>query len=190
MAKANIARIMQMLDPEECARKYELPNLMARELFRLERDRVDDFDQMMAVCIQYYIHHFRRVIAENGAPTQEMTRGVVWNLLEHHYKGGVQAAFKAATKGINGGLPSVLDAIRDYFLRDQEEQYFNYTIMECVDVMDLDDVQALMRQYLERFGQHIDGQNMPSAAHLVPKYRDVIKAHAQVVRNVRTYIAR
>lgn len=190
MAKANIEKLMQMLDPEECAKKYELPNLMAREAYRLAHEKVETFDQMMEICQQYYLHHFSKVISQSPSPSPEMTRGVVWGILEHHYKGGVEASFKAAAKGLNGGFPGVLDAIRDYFLKEQETQYFDYTVMEGVDVMDLDDIQTLMQQYVERYGRYIDGANMPTAAHLVPKYREVIRAHANVVRNIRTHFSR
>ena len=190
MAKANIERAMQMLDPDECANRYELPNIMARDSFRLEQDRVQTFDELMDVCHRYIIHHLGRVVAENAAPPADQARGLIWNLLEKQYKGGAQAAFKAATKGYNGGLPGILDTIRDFYLKEQEDHYFNHTVMECVDVMDLEDIKALMEQYLRRYGRSLDGENMPTAEFLVSKYRDVIRSHAQIVRNVRTYISR
>ena len=46
MAKADIQRAMQMLDPDTCAEVYELPNLMARESFHLEQERVASFDEL------------------------------------------------------------------------------------------------------------------------------------------------
>jgi hypothetical protein len=190
MAKANINRVMQMLDPEECATVYELPNIMARESFRLEHDRIATFDELMALCIRYYNHHFNRVVAPNVTTPPRIAHGIVWNILENHYKGGIETAFKAGSKGINGGLSGILDSIRDFFLKEQEEQYFNFTVMECVDVMDLEDVQRLMQQYIERYGRPLDGQHMPTAASLVPKYRDVIRAHAHIVRSIRSRISR
>lgn len=185
MPKADIGQVMAMLDPEECARVYELPNIMARESFRLQTERVENFDEMMGVCVRYYVHHFGRVLVQNVAPPDEFVRGTVWELLEHHYEGGAEAAHKAATRGLNGGIPGVLDVIRDYFLKEQENQYFDHVIMECVDVMDLEDIETLMSQYLQRYGRYLDGGHLPSAAYLVPKYRDIIKAHAQIVRSIR-----
>ncbi|GEM_PF-2413167 len=190
MAKANIARAMAMLDPEECARRYELANYMARETFHLQQDRVQSFDELLDICARYYVHHFQRVVAANALPPAEFVRGTVWEMLEKDYRGGAQAAYVAAAKGLNGGLPGVLDSIRDWFLKDQEERYFNHTVMECVDVMDLEDIETLMSQYLERYGRHLDGNNMPSAKYLVMRYREIIRAHAQVVRNIRTHFSR
>lgn len=190
MGKANIQTAMAMLDPDKCAEVYELPNIMAREAFRLQQARVATFDEMMDVCVRYYIHHFKAVISQQGAPTAEYARGMVWELLEHHYQGGIEAAHRAATRGINGGLAGVLDALRDFFLKDQEEKYFSHTLMQCVDVMDLQDIRALMEQYLQRYGRYLDGQHIAGAEFLVPKYRDVIKAHSQIVRRIRTNFGR
>jgi len=186
MAKANIERALQMLDPEECAIRYELPNIMARDSFHLERERVDNVDEFLDVCIRYYTHHFNRVYVAEGAPPPDLTRGRLFNILEHNYRGGFEASCKSALRGVNAALSGVLDSIRDYFLKDQEEHYFNYAVMECVDVMDLDDIKALMEQYVERYGRYLDGGHMPTAEYLVPKFRQVIKAHAQVVHNVRS----
>ncbi len=190
MAKANIQRVMQMLDPEECAREYELPNAIARDTFRIERYTVDDFDQLVDIVLAYYVHHFRAVVAPNAEAGVPLTRGLVLRLLDEHYRGGREAAFQAASKGFDGAIPGVLDAIRDSFLKEQEAQYFEYTVMECVDIMDHDDIRTLMEQYLQRYGRHLDGEHMPSAEYLATKYREVIKAHANIVRNVRTRISR
>ena len=190
MAKANIQKVMEMLDPDKCAEVYELPNIMARENFRLESSRVASFDDFMAICQGYYVHHFNRVVVEGGAPPEEFLRGQIWEILDRNSRGGIEAAYKAASRGINGGLSGVLDSIRDYFVKDQEEKYFNYTIMESVDVMDLDDIKTLMTQYLQRYGRHLDGDNLPSADYLVQKYREVLKSHAQIVRSIRTQFGR
>jgi hypothetical protein len=190
MAKANIQRAMQMLDPDTCAEVYELPNLMARESFRLEQERVANFDELIDLCCRYYLHHFHRVLAPNVDPPDDYLRGFVHDILEHGYKGGREAAFQAATRGLNGGLPGVLDAIRDHFMKEHEERYFSHAVMESVDIMDLEDVEELMNQYLQRYGRHMDGDHMPSARYLVTKYRDVIKAHSQIVRNMRINFGR
>ena len=89
MAKANIQTAMAMLDPDRCAQAYELPSIMARESFRLQQDRVATFDEMMALLVRYYIHHFRAVIAQQAAPSAEYARGQVWEILDHHYQGGI-----------------------------------------------------------------------------------------------------
>lgn len=190
MPKANIQTAMAMLDPDRCAQVYQLPNIMAREAFRLQQDRVANFDEMMDLLVRYYIHHFRAVIAQQAAPTVDYARGVVWEILDRHYQGGIEAAYRAATRGINGGLAGLLDAIRDYFLKDLEDKYFSHVIMQCVDVMDMQDIKTLMEQYIQRYGRYLDGQNIASAEFLVPKYRDVIKAHSQIVRNIRTHFGR
>jgi hypothetical protein len=188
MAKANIDMAMQMLDPNECAERYELPNVIARDTFQLDRHRIETFDQMIEICIRYYTHHFNHVIVANGAPPEHMTRGLVLNLLIHHYRGGLEVAFNAATHGVNGGLPSVLDAIRDYFLKEQEEAWFNNVITEVVDMMDIEDIRTLMRQYIDRYGRYIDGDNAPNPDFLVPKYKQVIKAHASILHMYRDQI--
>lgn len=190
MAKANIRQAMTMLDPEECARVYELPNIMARETFRLDRIQVNTFDELIALCSRYYVHHWRRVICDGVTPPIEHVHGALWDIIDHGFSGGREAAFKAAQRGLNGGLPAVLDAIRDHFLKEQEKQYFDHVLMEAVDVMDLEDIESLMRQYLERYGRHMDGENLQSARFLVPKYREVIRAHSQIVRNIRTHFGR
>ena len=186
MGKANIQRIMEMLDPDECASVYEIPNIMARESYRLERARIEDFDEFMDLCKGYYVHHFNLVVVENGAPPEQFLKGLVWDILERTNKGGIEAAYKSASRGINGGLSGVIDSIRDHFIKDQEEKYFNYTLMEGVDVMDLNDIKALMSQYLQRYGRHIDGDSLPSADFLVPKFREVLQSHAQIVRSIRS----
>jgi len=185
MAKADIQRALTMLDPATCAQVYELPNIMARESFNLQQDTVQDFDSLMVICIRYYQHHFRAVMATEPTVPEEFADGKVWEILDGSYQGGVEAAYRAAHQGLNGGLAGVLDAIRDYFLKDQENHYFTHTIMESVDVMDLDDIKTLMQQYLQRYGRHLDGDNLPSAEYLVMKYQDVIRNHAAIVRNVR-----
>lgn len=190
MGKADIQRVMQMLDPDECAARYELPNIMARESFRLDVEVVESFDQMIEICARYYTHHFNAVIVENGARDLDFLKGEVWHLLDRHYQNGAQAAYKAARTGMNGGLPGVLDTIRDWFLKDMEDKYFNYTLMESVDVMDLQDIRELMRQYHERYARHIDGGNMPDPDYMVMNWRDIIKAHAQWIKAVRTQYGR
>jgi len=109
--------------------------------------------------------------------------------LQYAYTAAPRAP-RICTKLMRCKIKVLLDAIRDWFLKDQEERYFNHTVMECVDVMDLEDIETLMRQYLERYGRHLDGNNMPSAKYLVPRYREVVRAHAQVVRNIRTHFSR
>jgi hypothetical protein len=47
-----------------------------------------------------------------------------------------------------------------------------------------------MEQYLQRYGRYLDGQHIAGAEFLVPKYRDVIKAHSQIVRRIRTNFGR
>ena len=64
MGKANIQTAMAMLDPDRCAEVYQLPNIMAREAFRLQQDRVANFDAMMDLCMRYFIHHFKAVISQ------------------------------------------------------------------------------------------------------------------------------
>ncbi len=186
MGKANIQKVMEMLDPDNCAEVYELPNIMAREAFQLESPRVESFDEFMEVCQRYYVHHFNRVVVEHGTPPEEFLRGQVWEIVDRTTQGGIEAAYKAGARGLNGGLSGVLDSIRDYFIKDQEDKYFNYTIMEGVDVMDLDDIKALMTQYLQRYGRHLDGDNLPAPDYLVQKYKEVLKSHAQIVRSIRT----
>ena len=190
MAKANIQTALAMLDPDRCAEAYELPNIMAREAFRLEQERVANFEAMLEICVRYYEHHFRRVMAGAQPPPREFVQGFVWDILEHHYQGGAEAAYRAATHGTSGGLAGVLDAIRDKFLQDQETLYFDHTILEAVDVMDWDDIKTLMQQYLQRYGRHLDGNNLPSAELLAPKYRELIRSHAQIVRNIRSHYGR
>ena len=127
MGKANIQRVMEMLDPDRCAEVYELPNIMARESFQLENSRISTFDEFMEIATRYYIHNFNQVVVENGAPPDHLLYGEVWHLLNQS-RGGIDAAYKSATRGINGGFSGVLDTIRDSFIKDQEEKYFNYTL--------------------------------------------------------------
>lgn len=190
MAKADIQKAMNMLDPEECARVYELPNLMARENFRLGRDRVGDFDSLMELLIDYYIHHFRKVVVDSDAMDRNFAKGFVYDIVNKRFKGGMESAYRAANTGIDGGLPAVLDCVRDHFLEEQEERYFNYTLMEAVDLMDLDDIKTLMEQYLERYGRHLDVGETQSPEFLVPRFQEVLKTHAQVVRHIRRSIGR
>jgi hypothetical protein len=163
---------------------------MARESYNRGKATVESFDEMMDEAVQYYNYHFSKVVCAGVTPPPDMTRGNVWHLLEQHYKGGIQAAARAAMRGLNGALPSIYDCIFEYFLKDQEEHYFNHVIMECVDVMDLDDIKELMQQYIQRYGRYLDGENMPRAEYLVPMYRDVIRNHAAIVENIRMRYAR
>jgi hypothetical protein len=189
MGKANVDVAMRMLDPEECSSRYILPNIMARERYHLAKDRVETFDEMMDIAVGYYNHHHSLVVCKGVTHSPEMARGFVWKILEQSFRGGLEAACKAA-RGLGLGLPSVLDCIRDHFMKEQEEHYFNHVIMECVDVMDLEDIKALMQQYLQRYGRYLDGENMPRAEYLVPKYREVLKQHARIVENVRMNFGR
>jgi len=193
MAKANIQRVMEMLDPEVCARTYELPNIMAREAFETPTEPVRDFDHLIDIAGEYYLHHLRRVIGNpNYDPeyTQTFARGMVFDIIDKGFPGGREAAFKAATRGMAGGLPAILDCIRDHFMKQQEQQWFEHTILESVDIMDLEDIEALMQQYLNRYGRHLDGENMQSARFLTMKYREILRAHAQIVRQVRLQYGR
>ena len=187
---ANVEQVMAMLDPDRCAEVYELPNTMARESFRLGQDRVENFNELIDIAASYVLHHMSATIAPMTDPPMDHVRGMTWNMLEHHYRGGAEAAYKAASRGFNGGLSGVLDAIRDYYMKDQEEKYFDFVLMEGCDVMDWGDRTELMRQYLTRYGRFLDGDNMASAEYLATKYKEVIKAHADIVRNVRMQYGR
>lgn len=190
MGKADVEVAMRMMDPEECSRRYIMPNIMARENYTKGKATVQSFDEMMNEAVQYYNYHFSKVVCEGVTPPVDLTRGNVWHLLEQHYQGGIQAAARAAMRGLNGGLPSIYDCITEYFSKEQEEQYFNHVILECVNVMDLDDIKELMQQYIQRYGSYLDGANMPKAEYLVPHYRDVIKQHAKIVEHIRMRYAR
>jgi hypothetical protein len=189
MGKANVDVAMRMLDPAECSSQYILPNIMARERFQLTKDRVETFDELMDTGVEYFMHHCSQVVFRGITIKPEMARGSVMKILEQSYQGGLEGACRAG-RGLGGGLPSVLDCIRDHFMKEQEEAYFNETVMQCVNIMELDDIKELMSQYLQRYGRYLDGDNMPSAEYLVPKYREVLKSHAKIVEHTRMQFGR
>jgi hypothetical protein len=189
MGKANVDVAMRMLDPAECSSQYVLPNIMARERFQLTKDRVETFDELMEIAVQYFNHHHSQVVCKGVKHPPELARGFVMKILEQSYQGGLEGACRAG-RGLGGGLPSVLDCVRDHFMKEQEANYFNEVIMLCVDVMDLDDIKSLMEQYVRQYGRYIDGENMPKAEYLVPKYREVLKSHSKIVEHTRMQFGR
>ena len=186
MPKANIRLVMEMLDPERCALEYEIPNYMARETFSLRDLRVRNGPELLEVCKRYYVHHYRTV-NHDVTPEPDAVDGEIYRILER-FPGGRDAALALAKGGFGGGVGEVLNAIRDRFIKEHEDNWFNHSIMEAVDIMDLEDIETLMEQYVRRYGRHMDPRP-PSAKYLVLKYREVIKAHAQIVRKIRTYFS-
>jgi hypothetical protein len=186
MPSANIQRLLELIDPSRTSVNIEQPNHLAREQYPLKKITVDDYDEFLAIAVDYYRHHIRQVMGRTNIGDEE-AYGEVRRILDSGQQGGMQTAYASARTGMNGGMSSVLNTLRDYFIQLAEDQYFNHAFLTCVNEMDDEDVEKLMQQYIER-NRGFMGQEQAEvrARQLARNAREIIRSHVAYAKRIRT----
>jgi len=186
MPTANLDKLLALVDPGRLALEIEQPNHLAREQYHLKRMIAHDFDEFLSLAVDYYRHHASQVMGRNNIRDEE-AYGEVRRILDSSHQGGLQTAYVAARTGINGGMPAVLNSIRDAFIQEAEEQYFNHAFSTCVNEMDDEEVERLMQQYIQRNRAFLGQQQAEiRARQLARNARDIIRAHVAYAKKVRS----
>lgn len=189
MRKANLVKILELLDEENIAREVGFLFDVAREIYEIKYWVVSDVDQFYDEITSFYQHMHCIAVSHGGEVVPVwMARGFALNILDSAFSqiGGYGGAYSLASSGIRGGIRSSLDAICEHLRKEGEETYIDYVVTSYVDVTDFDDRTELMRQYLSRFGRNLPpGARARTAAELAVNPKDIIKIHLKVIQSIR-----
>lgn len=193
MRRANLSMILKELDPENISYKVSRIHDAMRELYVVQRITVQNFEEFMEEITKFYQHQFSAVISGGHVDVPDwIASGFAREIVDKAFSrlGGLEGAYMIASKGIEGGLRTVIDSIYKAIKEQQEEQYINHVLITYVDPLDWDDRIELMRQYLNRFGRSLpEGARIKSPEELAANYEEIIKLHMKALQSIRTRIA-
>jgi hypothetical protein len=182
---ADLDTLLRALNPDVWYEKVERKHLEARASYRLTAIKVDSYAQFKRILADYYAYHGH---SSGWIPIpldQDWSERSAMEALQSHYPGGLNTAYDAARKGLNGGLSRVIDTLRDAFIQTTGDAYLAYAIRKSARAEDFDDLTQLMTQYHQRFKHALDSETAkcPPIA-MVSHLEQVIKNHLQSSREM------
>lgn len=185
-------KILGFLDPRTRAMLVSVKHDEARETFPLQKQTVDNEKEFRKVITDYYKWQFRAIVPNAEVP-DDFAGPFAWSLVEKAYghKGGMEAAFRAAKIGVDGGLSGVLNAIHMQMKKQQEEAYINHVLHSVIDSLDWNQRVELMREYLGRFAGHLSPATKPkSAEELAANWEELIKMTVELLDSLQRSVGR
>lgn len=183
-----LMRVLNKLDPDHIATVVERAHNLARDTFSLDSDRVSTHAEFYDKVTRYYKHHYAHTITGGVDLPDDLVHSEVRRLLEQAYQdyGGYEGAYNNARKGRSGGMQAVLTAIATGLRQQHQQQYVAHVFFTEVDPMDYDEIVALMREYLDRFGGLMSPADRARSPHdLARNYDTIIRSHARHMGMIR-----
>ena len=187
-----LGKILGFLDPRTMAMLVSVKHDEARETFPLQKMTVENVQAFRTVTTEYYKWQFRAIVPNAELP-DDYAGPYAWSLIQKAYghKGGVEAAFRAARFGVDGGLSGVLNAIHMQMKKQQEEAYINHVLHSVIDPLDFDQRVELMREYLGRFANQLSPATKPkSAEELAANWEELLKMTVELLDSLQKNLGR
>jgi len=197
---ANIDQLFEMLDEEAIAQAVSIKHDTVREQYPLESNTVESFNDFKEEITLYYQWHFAHTMGngnEDALMPPEMAYGYARQIIENYFQRRgelipLEAAFRVAKTGTNGGLRFILSLLADSLKQSQEARYIDWCIDNAVAPTDYDGQAELMRSYLERYRDYIPNDirlKSPEFLAAGSGYKELIKLHLNVIGRIRNNLA-
>ena len=175
MSNSSLDELMALLSPAKRVAEVDEPIRAARESFVLPSIRMTDNAEVVTTLARFYAH----LVTATGctAPCDEECRVQVCGEVDASYPGGISAAAAAATSGLGGGLPRVLDLLTEHILAHAQRHYLHRHFICPNDPNDWHARLALATAYVERYGEALFGSAVPRPERLAHEFEKVLCAH-------------
>lgn len=147
-----VSAVLDGISQEAVTREVAAPIDQARSSFMLGSVLVEDPKEFEATTSAFYVHLSRNTGRLRGSDETGELRKAAKDLVEQTFsrEGGYAAARAEARTGSRGGMRFVLDAITDYFKREQRESYISFIVHQTVADLDWDERVKVTDELLRR----------------------------------------
>lgn len=181
--EVDLDAIVDELDPDKINEKVELPHKEARNKFKSEDVKANNYTDFKKKITEYVKHHHKEVYGADMP--DEMAFSKAQSMLHSAYekKGGFVAAFKDAKKG---NLNDIFNVLSDTMEGEHRESYVN-NVMSSIDPMDFDTHVKLVKQYQSKYKDLLPkDMKKKSPEELAKDYKGLIHAHVNIVDSARS----
>lgn len=193
---AIIDEFFEAISQETIAREVGQKHDRAREAYPLENITINNFEEFMDEIVIFYQYEFSETIGNGAIMDAEMAFSNARRIIENHFSrqgeiNPIEAAYRIAITGVQGGFRLLINVIADSLKASQEEQYINYILDRMIGPQDYEMHIILMRQYLNTYQEYIpeDIRIKPPEA-LAVNYKQIIKMHVEVLDRIRNAVGR
>ncbi len=103
------------------------------------------------------------------------------------FQDGWTQAVKNGTRGLNGGMIGVIDAIAEGMKKQAARRYVEAVFLDCLDPLDFDTKVAFMQEYLELYGAVVlPDEELMSSYQLAANLESVVQNHVNLINQFRT----
>lgn len=181
--------IKQELDPRLVARRVNTIHDDARVGFHLRSNRVEDFEEFVAVLTAYYDHHYRHCFGSRLPEAEASERAK--EIVEQEFRrknGNLLSAFEQAHSGVNGGMRVILDLIADHLREEGVRRHVNHVIDRYVVPTKWNEKVELIRELLELIG---DGSvDCSEPERYASDYKLLVQAYLSNLRRTEAHFFR
>jgi len=190
MPKANLDKLLELLDEEVIARVIGSKHIAARENYTVQHIMPQNEDDLWNELARFYQHQIQTTTG--NTISDWMAKAFVRKVIERKFSGDLEEALKIASKGIKGGMKYILDTIFSTVLTSHEDDYISSTFMDNLEVCSSTDKIALMTQFLNKYTGYIPpGTQTRTAVELASnKPEDLVLFIVQTRANIRSRIGR
>lgn len=148
--------------------------------YRLESNRVEDFNTFTLLIGDYVNHHFQEAFESSFPETHAQEMGK--EILEGNRKTGgtLLSAYHNAQTGLNGGVRTVLEAIADYFKEEALRRFINGVIDTIVNPDDWNEKVELVTELITVLGIHTLDPDNP--ARYAADFKQLTEAYLERIR--------
>ena len=186
MSKALLLSLLPALDPQSIEENAVTPLLIARESFVLPSPKVGSYQELVNLLTRF-VQHLMRAIGLHDFPA-ELALGRAQQLLKSRGM-TLESVHDECRRGIGGGVRKVLEQMTDAVTRDHIDQYIEHAISKRIDQLDYDQLEGLMKAYLEKFAPHLPADRRSMGA-IVANWRAIILETARQRSQIRSYVGK
>ena len=158
----------------------------ARESYRIQavidQSPIETLEELKCFSIAVFQHQYKRAMLEapDAADLPEhMVWGVVKELLEKEYAGGLRGALRAARLGVDGGIRQIAELVYEYLRNEHIKAYRKFILENEVAPVDWDARVAVAREFLRSVSRVVPKERQLRAEELAPRIEEVIERHIE-----------
>lgn len=188
--KTNLAEIAEKLTPDHVAEHVTAEDREAKREYKLEKGKVDSFDEFKEEVVKYVQHHMSYV-SKGVAPNEKDALSKAIKLLNSQFEeqGGWQYAIREAMKP--EGLTKIIDALHEAFVREKETDHTTYVLHGELDPHDFEQNVDFAEEYISKFGNYLPPElkkkKPEELAHMIPQ---LAQTHAQIYQLIRDQLGK
>ena len=180
---ANFDELFLRVDPVEVAKQSEAFR-QAREDFPLPRSTANDFQDLLNIIVRFMNLSMKYYLSSEIDWPPERCIADAEELLGQR----LANVYDSCLRGINGGVPAILNRITEKLSENAENKYIDYQLDTLVSSpTSYEEIEELMTDYRRKFGRYLPF-HLRNIGLLCLNWREILKSHARLLSHHRTQV--